>query len=255
MAVDLYYREFGHRKTILILHGLFGSSSNWNRIANQLASNYHVFTLDLRNHGRSQHAQNMSYQDMAADVFQFISEHHLTNVNVMGHSMGGKVAMMLALTYPKLIDKLIIVDIAPVTYQHCFDEFFAVMNEVERQPIVNREAADLILKKKITTLGIRQFILQNLVKTEHDFKWRFNLPVIENHVSDIVGFPDCTGCRFEGSTYFLHGHDSDYMIDDYHVVIDQFFPNARIEGVDHAGHWIHAEQPELFIKKTLTFID
>jgi len=253
--MHLDYNKIGSSgSNILILHGLFGNKRNWQTIARHLSTNHQVYTLDLRNHGNSPHVQEMSYSAMAKDVMTFIEQHNLSSISLIGHSMGGKVAMYLALNYPQLIKQLVIVDIAPVNYLHDFNDIFNGLFNVPLTAIKSREDADKYLKEKIVDRGIRQFLLQNLClekvkgneRVNEKNYWRFNLQVLKQSIPQILDFPVINKeTKFSAQTLFLGGQESNYINDDNRKEIKYFFPEANIVKVKSSGHWLHVEQPEI----------
>jgi len=247
MVVNLAYNQYGSGEPLVILHGLFGSAKNWHSIAKRLAGTHQVYVLDLRNHGHSPWADSMVYADLAADVERFMHQQGLSQATLLGHSMGGKTAMYLALHSPALISRLIIADIAPVTYSHNFMDYIAAMQSVDLVNIVSRQAVDSALSQAIPELSIRQFLLQNLVNEEKSFKWRINLSALSANMSTIIGFPDVTDCQFHSQTLFMAGGKSDYIQTHHEPVIKHCFPQAAIKTIENAGHWVHAEKPNEFI--------
>lgn len=249
--MQLHRVEYGTavsgRPPLIILHGLFGSSRNWHPIAKSLSKNHHIYTLDLRNHGQSPHANSMTYPDMAADVQTFIQEIGFDSVNLIGHSMGGKVAMWLALSQPELVNKLVVVDIAPVTYEHEFSTVLSGLNSIPLDTINSRQEADNYLAQFLTQTHLRQFLLQNLNYKDNAYSWRINLPVIGQSINDIIGFPvTSTSSSFPKRVMFIGGTESDYLDKTYHSQTRQLFPKATFSMVKAVGHWLHSEQPELF---------
>lgn len=248
----LYAREFGHhnlsKPSLIILHGLFGSSKNWQTIANHLGQQHHVIVPDLRNHGNSYHTDNMDYLAMAHDVFDLITHNQLDNVVVIGHSMGGKVAMIMALQETEKISALMILDIAPTQYNHNFSSLFSAMRSLDLEHLNNRREADHQLQPHITELGLRQFILQNLSHENGHFKWRINIDILEKDIHKILDFPIITN-TYHKPTFFLGGMNSDYIQEQHHAIIYQFFPQAKIDMIANAGHWLHIEQTDHIISK------
>ncbi|MCK5669187.1 MAG: alpha/beta fold hydrolase [Gammaproteobacteria bacterium] len=243
------------KQTILILHGLFGSKRNWQSIARQLSEQCKVFTLDLRNHGESEHSETMSYQDMADDVFQFISEHDLEEVSIVGHSMGGKVAMQMALGHPEIIKRLIIIDIAPVQYQHSFDNLISSLDALPLDQISSRQEADEYLKTSVQPESLRQFLLQNLHKLETGFCWRINLKAIQSCIDELMGFHTAhREKQYQKSVLFLKGEKSDYIKHLYERQIFSFFPRALFITLEGAGHWLHTENPDFVVNEIGKFI-
>ena len=256
--MQLSFTQTGEGKSpLVIMHGLFGSGRNWQGIAKQLSNRFTVFTLDLRNHGSSQHTDEMDYSSMAGDVVEFLESQGLADAAILGHSMGGKVAMSLALSHPDRVKNLIIVDIAPVSYQHNFDDILQALKSVPVEKISSRKQADDYLAKKIDVLSLRQFLLQNLVPVPSGgFKWRVNLKSIENNMDAIMGFPtEESRAVFVHPTLFINGEKSTYLSAKYQLVALEMFPNAVVQTVANAGHWPHVESPVEFMMYLDQFLD
>ena len=220
--------------TLLIAHGLFGSGRNWNVIAKRLSDRFHVIAPDMRNHGASPWHDTQSYDDMAADLAAVLNGPSY----VVGHSMGGKAAMVLALKHPNLIKSLIIADIAPVAYHHSQTQHIDAMRAVDLNTIERRSDAGKNLAPEV-----RDFLLQSLdVKQK---KWVLNLDVLEAEMPKIIGFPDISG-QFDGPTLFLSGSDSDYVLPAHRNTIKALFPATRFAKIPGAGHWLHAQKPREF---------
>jgi esterase len=245
--MNLHFQSIGSGQPFIILHGLFGSSGNWRTIAKSLSEKYQVLTVDLRNHGKSPHDDLMDYQVMTNDLFEFISQQKLHNPIILGHSMGGKVAMQYVLQNPTDVAALIVVDIAPVTYQHGFEEILLGLKNLPVNELTSRKQADEILSESIKEFGLRQFFLQNLAQEQGQFFWRINISAIFQHMHFISGFPE-QNSTFEGKTLFVRGANSDYVTDQHQQALNRYFPEAEIETVDNAGHWVHAEQSEMFLQ-------
>lgn len=253
--MPLNHFSHGHGRPLLILHGLFGAAKNWTSIAKRLSASHHVFALDMRNHGDNQHVDDMDYDEMADDVKAFIEGHHLQNPLILGHSMGGKTAMTLALHYPHLVGGLIVVDIAPVPYDHNFDDYITAMEGLDLSVIERRSQADDTLKEGIKEDMMRAFLIQNLAIDENGARWRVNLEAIREALPDILSFPTTTAHRtYMGDTLFIAGGKSDYVRAEHHAKIKHFFPKAEIDIIPEAGHWTHADQPGPFIKKVQAFL-
>lgn len=242
---------------LIIMHGLFGSGRNWQGIAKLLSDRYSVYTLDLRNHGSSPHADAMDYPSMSADVAGFMEQQGLSEAIILGHSMGGKVAMQLAASEPDKVSRLIVVDIAPVTYTHNFDDVLAGLHHVPLDKISSRKEADKYMAEKIDILSLRQFLLQNLVpNTAGGFKWRVNLASIENNMPTIMGFPAIDVAKYVGKkTLFINGEKSTYLAPRYQATASKLFPDAEFETVLKAGHWPHVESPSQFMSILNRFLD
>jgi len=243
------------RQSILILHGLFGSKRNWQSIARQISEQCQVFTLDLRNHGESDHHEDMTYQAMADDVFRFISEHSLENVTIIGHSMGGKVAMQMALQHPEIIKKLVIIDIAPVKYEHGFNDLINSLKSLPLDQISSRQEADKHLRQTVQPETLRQFLLQNLKNSADGFSWRINLDAIQANIEALMDFPGkhCD-TQYQNSVLFLKGEKSDYIKHEYERTIFKIFSRALFITVADTGHWLHAENPDFVVGEIRKFI-
>jgi len=234
---------------VVILHGLLGSSSNWRSIARRLAETHRVYTLDLRNHGDSPHTDTMTYEEMAGDVRAFLDDHGIERAVLIGHSMGGKTAMHLALTTPERIDRLVVVDIAPTRSRHDHLPVLNVMASIDVTRIERRADAERLLEPHIADAGMRMFVLQNLSSGPQGFAWRVNLGAIEDAMPALLDFPVGADMRpFAGPTLFVRGAHSDYVGRRDQPAIERLFPNAEIVTIAGAGHWVHAEQPARFLE-------
>jgi pimeloyl-ACP methyl ester carboxylesterase len=232
---------------MVLLHGLFGAKSNWGSVARFLSETYHVVVPDLRNHGQSPHHPEHSYAAMVADLLQLLDAMAIEHATFVGHSMGGKVAMHLALTHPGRAERLAVVDIAPVDYGHDFDQVLAGFRAVDLATIQNRADADRQMAASVGIVGVRAFLLQNLVKGADGWTWRLNLEALENAQMDITGFPQpADGAVYPGPTHFIYGDQSDYVKPAYEDAIERLFPNYTMCAVANAGHWVYAEQPQGF---------
>jgi len=255
MPVDLAYREYGSGPPLIILHGLFGSATNWRGIAKRMAARHRALTVDLRNHGRSPHADAMGYRDMVDDLLAFMDGHGLHRGAVLGHSLGGKVAMRLALEHPRRVERLIVVDIAPAAYRHDYGDILEAMERLDLASIARRSDAEELLQPAIPDTAVRLFLLQNLVMGPEGYRWRINLAALRRHMSEIVGFPTAMpDGPYRGETLFLDGERSDYVLPVHHAPIRHYFPRARITTVANAGHWVHAEQPNALLETVEGFL-
>lgn len=250
MRVSLSYKAQGVvGPPVVILHGLLGSSSNWRSIARRLAERHRVFVLDLPNHGDSPHVDHMSYPAMAKDVSAFLDEHGIDSATLIGHSMGGKTAMRLALDSPRRVDRLVVVDIAPTVSEHDHVPVLHAMACLDMARITRRSDAEQMLAADVADAGMRQFLLQNLTSTAEGFAWRINLDGIENSLANLLDFPlDADAQPFTGAALFLRGGQSDYVLPKDETVIRRLFPRAEIVTIEGAGHWLHAEQPAAFLR-------
>ncbi len=234
---------------ILIAHGLFGSARNWRVIAKRLSEERRVVTVDMRNHGASFHDDSHSYGDLAGDLAAVI-ETLGTPVDLIGHSMGGKAAMVLATQAPELVRRLLVADIAPVPYGHSQSHLIEAMRGLDLSTLATRADADTALAGAIETAALRAFLLQSLDITGQ--RWRLNLDVLERDMALITGFPEIHG-QFPGPTLMLSGATSDYVRPEHRPLIKQLFPTARYAKIPGAGHWLHAEKPREFIEAARVF--
>lgn len=255
MPIELFFTEFGTGPPIIILHGLFGSGTNWRSIARRLGESHRVLVVDQRNHGSSPHTETMSYPAMAADVRTLMDNQGLAQATLLGHSLGGKVAMMTALAYPKRVERLIIIDIAPVRYAWDHSELIEAMRRVDLGKIRRRGDADAQLQPRIPDPQLRLFLLHGLANRASRFRWRMNLDSIEAAIPTLSDFPETTpGIRYPGETLFLRGEKSDYILPDHHEVIRRRFPNAEFQTIRDTGHWVHAAQPLRFLAAVQDFL-
>ncbi len=239
----LHHVSFGepHLPKLLIAHGLFGSARNWGVIAKRLSDAFHVTAVDMRNHGQSPRAATQSYFDMSADLAEVLDA--TGPAAVLGHSMGGKAAMVLALSRPQLVARLVVADIAPVAYGHTQSHLIEFMRQIDLSQVETRGDADRQLAAHVPEDGIRAFLLQSLdVKAK---TWRLNHDVLEAEMADIIGFPQVDG-QYDGPTLFLSGGSSDYVLPAHREVIKPLFPAAKFAKIPEAGHWLHAEKPREF---------
>jgi len=215
---------------------------------------FEVHILDLRNHGRSFHSDDFTYEIMVEDVWQYIHVKNLKKVNILGHSMGGKVAMLIAVSHSDLVERLLVADIAPKFYPAHHHRILEGLNALDFSTISSRGEADEKLAEYLSDWGVRQFLLKNLYwKTKQQLDLRINLKVLSN-AQEEIGEPLPSSSTFEGKTLFLRGSKSEYIHPDDKSEILRYFPKARIETVDNAGHWLHAENPKQFFEKSLTFL-
>ena len=251
--MSLHYKSFGEGKPLIILHGFLGSLDNWQSIAKELAANYQVFILDVRNHGKSFHDNKHDYPSMEEDIYYFINHLGLSEVTLLGHSMGGKIAMAFALKYPLLVSNLIVVDIAPKIYQPGHEDILHALSKVNPKELKSRQEAVEIISTYIYDPSVVQFLLKNLDRLgDGSFGWKINLPVLIDQYKDMLDFP--SKGLFEGPTLFLKGEKSDYILPSDKPIIHQYFPKAKIVSIKNAGHWVHAENPVDFISETSIFL-
>ena len=244
----LKYQSFGEGPLVLIVHGLFGSGRNWGVIAKRLAKGRTVVTVDMRNHGASPWKDTHSYPELAADLADVLGE--IGPADVIGHSMGGKAAMVLALNYPHLVRGLLVADIAPVTYGHTQLPLIEAMRGVDLTKVSKRTDAIPLLGEMDP--GVAAFLLQSLDVAGG--RWQLNLDTLEREMPDILGFPQIEAA-YEGNTLFLAGAQSDYLLPAHRPVIKPMFPKAVFAKIPRAGHWLHAERPRAFEATARAFLE
>jgi esterase len=254
--MNLHYNSYGTEPhpALIILHGLFGSSDNWHSFAQKFGVQFHTFVLDARNHGRSPHNDQFNYQVMAEDVIEFMTQQRISSASLLGHSMGGKTAMLTALLRPELVDKLIVVDIAPRSYKAHHDQVFDALTSLELNAFEFRKDIDEALALKIPEITVRQFLMKNLARNESGgFQWKMDLEVIEKNYSRInEELP--RDRQFKKPALFLRGDKSDYIQMDDLPVINRLFPDAELVTLKDAGHWVHVDAPEEFSETVLEFL-
>ena len=241
---------------LLMLHGLFGSASNWRTVGRQLASRRAVLAADLRNHGASPWCDTMTYAEMAADVLSLLDRLAYPRVDLLGHSMGGKVAMVFALRYPQRVRRLVVVDMAPAVYPPRLLSYVHAMQAVDLSRGATRSQVDRQLARDIAPPAVRAFLLQNLRRTDAGWRWRVNLAALGAQMPVISGFPDAVAQEtvFTGHSLFVYGEQSDYVRPPLHARIEALFPLARLHSIAAAGHWVHAEQPDALLSAVERFL-
>jgi pimeloyl-ACP methyl ester carboxylesterase len=239
---------------LILLHGLFGAAKNLGVIARGLSTQARIISLDMRNHGDSPHAPAMDYLSMADDVAETAAALNIKTALVVGHSMGGKTAMSLALSRPALVQKLVVMDIAPVAYNHGYDSYVAAMRALPLTPSLTRHEADAALASAIPEAPMRSFLLNNLILGATP-RWRLGLPEIAAAMPQLIGWQDPPGATpYTGPTLFLRGATSDYVRDSFREAILARFPGAAEKTIADAGHWLHAEQPAAVIAALKEFL-
>ncbi len=241
--MELYARVQGEGPAVILLHGLFGSNDNLGGLARALADMHTVYALDLRNHGRSPHAAAMDLPALAADVHDTMAAHGLDSAVLTGHSLGGKVAMELALTQPDLVEALVVLDIAPVRYTSGNEAELAAMQALDLTAVGSRRGADAALSEHLESSGVRQFLLKNLVRSDSGFAWRIPLDTIAAQYPNLAAAPSAPG-RYDRPALFIRGARSTRVASETEPAIRQRFPHAHIETIDDAGHWVHVEAPD-----------
>ncbi len=251
----LFSKIEGDGKPLLILHGFLGMSDNWKTIGMQFAANgFQVHMLDLRNHGKSFHSNEFSYELMAQDVLDYCSANNLEKINIIGHSMGGKTAMLFATEHPEKVEKLIIADIGPKFYPQHHQTILEGLNAVDFSLKPSRSEVEEIVAKYISDFGTRQFLLKSLYWQEPgQLAFRFNLAVFNTNM-DEIGKPLPENAVFNKPTLFIRGGNSNYILDEDFPNIKMHFPNSIIETIPNVGHWLHAENPKLFYEIANSFL-
>jgi pimeloyl-ACP methyl ester carboxylesterase len=254
--MHLHYTAYGSESlpALIILHGLLGSSDNWHSFGKIFGERFRTFIPDARNHGRSPHSEVFNYQAMADDVVEFMTQHRIPSTSLMGHSMGGKTAALAALLHPELVDKLIVVDIAPRSYQAQHDQVFDALTSLDLNAFQYRKDIDGALASKIPEASVRQFLMKNLMRDDSGlFHWKLNLDAIEKNYAQInEELP--RDRRFHGPALFIRGENSEYIQKDDLPFIGQIFPKAELITIKNAGHWVHVDAPEEFSKTVLYFL-
>ena len=252
----LYSKIEGEGKPFLIIHGFLGMSDNWKTLGQQFAGEgFQVHMLDMRNHGRSFQSSAFSYELMVQDVFDYCQAHALESINILGHSMGGKVAMLFATRYPEMLEKLIVADIGPKYYAPHHQTILAGLNAVDFSVKPSRADVEATLGQYITDFGTKQFLLKNLYWHEPgQLAFRFNLAVLNEKIEEI-GVPLPSELVFEKPTLFIRGGSSNYILDSDVENIAVHFPLMKLETIPNAGHWLHAENPALFYQMVISFLN
>lgn len=250
--MHLHYHRSGQGRPLVILHGLFGTWENLGGSVKSLAQEWDVIAPDLRNHGRSPHRSEHSYPLMAQDILQLLDQLGLERVAILGHSMGGKVAMEFALRNPERVEKLIVVDIAPVTYPAHHSDVFAGIRSIDLKQLQSRSQADQQLSQSVDSAGVRAFLLKNLYRDEGRFRWRANFAALEAEYANIAAAP--AEGKFEKPTLFIKGADSNYLLNEYQQAVTSRFSQVTLKIIKDAGHWPHAEKPEMFLRIVRSFL-
>jgi pimeloyl-ACP methyl ester carboxylesterase len=253
--MKLFSKIYGDKgQDLIVIHGLFGMSDNWNTLGKQFSKYCRVHLIDLRNHGRSPHAEDFNYEVMCGDVLEYIQDNNIEKPIILGHSLGGKVAMKFAFTHPDKIEKLIVADIAPRKYNTDFHQnLLSALYKLPLEDFTKREEVDHALSLFVEDKGIRLFLLKNLYRNENkEFAWRFNIDVFLEKVSNIQEADFVKGiCKIP--THFIRGGNSNYITTQDELIINKHFSDFSIATIDGAGHWLHAENPERFYDEVIGF--
>ena len=251
MLNTLSYGNSTQLPDLLIVHGLYGSARNWSVISKRMSDSRRVIAVDQRNHGDSPWFDTHSYLDMAQDLAQVV-EHNGAPMDIVGHSMGGKAAMILALTRPDLVKRLLVADIAPVAYGHDQSQYIQAMQSIDLTHMEKRSEVAQALSKHVTDPALQSFFTQSLDLGNK--RWKLNLDVLQRDMHHVLGFPEVTG-SFDKPTLFLSGANSQYVLPDHRPKIKALFPNAVFAKIPNAGHWLHAEKPRAFEQTLSVFFN
>ncbi len=250
----LHYKVTGEGPTVVLLHGLFGSLENLGMVARELSKSFRVISIDLPDHGQSYHTDSFSYDNYASIVQSTLQSLNIDSYDLLGHSMGGKVAMKMALSKPNNVRKLIVADIAPVAYEHRHQNVLKALNSIDLKTLESRQQADKIISNLIEEAGVRQFILKSLIQAAGgEWSWKFNVDLITRDYSKISQGIDFAE-PFSGEALFIKGSSSDYLTIDHQQAVSTRFPNSKVKIIQGAGHWLHAEKPVAFNKIAKDFL-
>ena len=250
--MQLHYQTLGQGQPFILLHGLFGAGNNWGIIAKHFSQHYQVISVDLRNHGSSPHSASQSYANMADDLLELCDALSLKDIHLLGHSLGGKVAMQFAVQYPNRMDKLIVADMAMRAYADAHTHLIDAMLEIDLSTLQSRNEADKILSSRIPQTEVRQFLLMNLIKSDSGLTWRINLAAIKANYPDLQRAV-CENAHYEKPCLFIRGEHSDYVLDKDAEQIKASFIKAQFASLP-TGHWVHAENPQAFIEVVGNFL-
>jgi esterase len=252
MAINiniLHSKIYGSERSglaLLVFHGLFGMLDNWGSFGKEMGEMVPVHLIDLRNHGKSFHSEEMRHNDLAEDILNYMKFYHLEKVNLLGHSLGGKAVMQFAITYPEKLEKLIVVDISPKAYPPHHQGILKALQSVDLKKVVSRTEVEEVLNRYIPELSVVQFLTKNLYwQEDKTLAWRFNLHTLAEKYSEFVSNAIKFGV-FSGETFFISGAKSDYILPQDEFLIKQQFPNSKVMKVQNAGHWVQAENPKDF---------
>lgn len=262
--MHLHFQQFGNGWPMIIIHGLYGSSDNWISIAKMLEKHFSIFLIDLRNHGSSFHSNEHTYDKMALDVYEFIESKKIYHPIIVGHSMGGRVAMKFGLLFPQKVQKMVIIDISPLhnsnnSKKHLIEHknILSALQKLPLDRLQTRKEASLYLSESILSEPVRNFLLKNLAREGKQFRWKLNLDIIATSINHIMeGFSLENPEHLNQTQYpilFIKGNNSDYIEKEDVIAIERFYPQAEIVAIENAGHWVHAEQPSMLIQAIKKF--
>lgn len=254
--MELHHKIYGIGEPVIILHGIFGMLDNWHNFATKLSSHFQVITVDQRNHGRSGHSDEFSYELMCEDLLKLVKKLNLDKLNLIGHSMGGKTAMNFALKYPEIIKNLIVIDIGIKKYRKSHEFIFEAINEIKLEKMNSRTGIEIFLHQYIPNDAIVKFLMKNISRHHDDNKlfWKMNFKALEQSYDHIISEVKSTN-QFIGRTLFVKGGNSDYLHEDELPKIRKLFPIAQMNVIEGAGHWIHAEKENELLNVTRNFLN
>jgi len=254
--MELSFQDIGEGSPVVILHGLFGAAKNWNSIAKQMARKYRILSVDLRNHGSSPWTDTMSYVEMAQDIVEFLDQRGIEKCAIVGHSMGGKVAMTMALKSPERVERLAVCDIAPIKYKRMvFKSYAEKLQSIDLTTIKRRSEVDPLIADVIESPAVRAFLLGNLISDKDGLSWQVNLDTLAREMEKIGGVPALRmDAQYSGKTLFINGGESDYVKSSQHQLIRHLFPAVQFQTIEGAGHWVHAEKPHEFMELLNEFL-
>jgi len=253
--IKLFHRKYGQGQPLIILHGLFGSSDNWHSLAKRWGERFTVYTLDLRNHGSSPHESEMNYSIMASDLNQFLMDQRIEGAALLGHSMGGKVAMQFASEHPDKVAALAVLDIGISKTEGKHDQILKALQHIHPEDFSSREEIQIELESFIKEAPVRQFLMKNILrKVDGSFSWKFNRDVLSETYPLLTSPLELTE-SYMGPTLFLRGQNSGYLEKELDPEILQYFPLAMLQSIENAGHWLHAEQPDQIFERIRDFFE
>lgn len=252
--MNLNYREYGQGEVVIILHGLLGMLDNWHSFSKKLSENYWVIALDQRNHGKSAHHEVFDYKQLSEDLYTFMLNHQILRCHLIGHSMGGKTVMQFLNDHASMVEKAVVVDIAPKSYGGGHEKIFEALLNIDIENIGSRKEVQEQLMGQIADLGVVLFLMKNLSRnSDGTYRWKANIPVLWKNYSRIIADVDIAH-PVDNEVLFIKGEKSNYISGEDAEEIKLLFPNSEIASIADAGHWVHADQPDLLLKKTIDFL-